>query len=37
MAIKRAKTFDEMQFYRLIGHIEANSVMPIREIGRAHV
>jgi len=31
MAIKRAKTFDEKQFNRLIGHIETNSVMPLRD------
>lgn len=31
MAIKRAKTFDEMQFIRLIEHIDTSSVMPIRD------
>lgn len=31
MAIKRAKTFDEKQFNRLMTHIEETSVMPIRD------
>lgn len=31
MAIKRAKTFNDAQFKRLIGHIEATSPVPIRD------
>lgn len=31
MAIKRAKTFDDKQFNRLMAHIEAHSVMPVRD------
>lgn len=31
MAIKRAKTFNEEQFKRLVSHIEAHSVMPLRD------
>lgn len=31
MAIKRAKTFDDDQFKRLVSHIDAHSQMPIRD------
>lgn len=31
MAIKRAKTFDEKQFKRLLQHIDDNSPMPVRD------
>ena len=31
MAIKRAKTFDDAQFERLLKHIERQSIMPIRD------
>lgn len=31
MAIKRAKTFDEPQFKRLLSHVDAHSIIPIRD------
>lgn len=31
MAIKRAKTFDERQFNKLIDHVSVSSLMPIRD------